>query len=306
MSGMKIIKPIAITPAMLTGSTVAEPDTGETVWNSATAYTEGQQVIRTSTHMIYKCAVANTNFTPEANLTGATPKWVEVGPTNRWAMFDRKVGTATTAASTLTIVLRPGGISGLAMLELVGREAVVTMKDEPGGAVVYSRTIDLDGSIIGDIYDWFFGEYEQRTDFVLTDLPAHYTDCELTVTLTGTSGVACGVFQVGQVIEIGTTLSGATAGIANYGSNEPDTFGNIDFVERGYAKRNNFKVLTAKADFNKIYRRLAQVRSTPIVMIGSEEIGLEPLIGYGIVVDFSIEVAYSTHHLCDLEFLGMI
>ena len=302
MSGMKIIKPTVITAAMLTSATVAEPDTGEVLWNAATAYTVEQQVIRTTTHMKYERKVAGTTATPPEN---DTVNWFPIGPTNRWAMFDRKVGTKTAAATTLAATMTAGGVSGLAALELTGREAVVTMKSAPGGSTVYSRTVSLDGTIISSVYDWLFNDFEQLTDFVLTDLPRHYTGSELTFQVNGTSGVSCGVLQVGTVFDIGNALTGAQVGIIDYSRKVTDEFGNRDVLERGYSKRGSIQVLTAKSDFNKIYRLLASLRATPCVYIGADTIGYEPMINYGFYKDFSMVVSYSQHHLCNLEIEGL-
>lgn len=233
--------------------------------------------------------------------------WVDLGATNRWAMFDNVVGTATSDASPVTAVLEPGSVSGVALLELVGTELTVSMKDESGGVVVYSETIDLDGSILDDVFDWFFADYEQRTDVVLTGLPSQFTECELTVSIMATSGNAeIGVCKMGRVLEIGRTLAGAKVGILNFGRKETDDFGNTYFTERSYSKQASFDIVTAKSDFNKIFRRLASLRSTPAIYIGIEQAGYEPMIVYGVYKDFSIDVPYVTHHLCSLEIEGLI
>lgn len=302
MSGMKIIKPTTITDAMLTSCTVAEPDVGEVLWNGALPYVVGDVRIRTTTHTKYERLVAGTTAAlPENDAVN----WLPIGPTNQRAMFDRKLGTLTTATGSLTTVLRPGPVSGLGMLELSGRESIVTMKDAPGGTVVYSRTVDLDGSIIDSVYDWFFADYEQLTDFALTDLPQHYGDGELSITMSSTTSVSVGVLQVGKVIEIGDTLFGATVGILDYSRKDVDTFGNVDVLERGYRKFNNLQIMTAKSDFNRIYRLLASIRAIPCIYIGADQIGYEPMINYGFYKSFSIVVSYVTHHLCNLETEGL-
>jgi len=299
---MKVIKPTVITDAMLTHDTV--PETDYSAWVSGATYAVGDKCIRTSTHRIYQRLVAGAGTTaPESDTTN----WEDVGPTNKWAMFDNVVGTATTTTSPLTRVINPGSATGLALLELIGRQAQVVMKDQTGGTTVYSKTIDLDGTIIESVYDWFFAEYEQLTDVVLTDLPGQFPNGELTITVTATSGnVSCGVCKPGTVIEIGDTLAGAKAGIVDFSGKERDTFGNYSVVERSFAKEASFAVLTQKSDFNKIFRRLASLRATPAIYIGTEMTGYEPLIVYGFYKDFSIDVAYQSHHLCSLEVEGLI
>ena len=310
MSDMSIIKPTVVTEGMLTSSTAAEPGPDEVAWTNV-AWAKDATCYLATTHSRYQAAVAVAagGVSPDldiANATTATPaKWLKLGPTNKWAMFDRKLGTLTTVDSPLTVTLRPGGMSGIALLELTGRKATITLRAAPGGTAVYDRTVDLDGSLIESIYDWFYVEYEQRSDLVLTDLPPVYLTGELTVTITGTGPVSCGVMQVGQVIHIGGTQYGASVGIVDYSVKKPDAFGNMDVVERDFSRRMSLKVVTEKSDFNRIFRVLASVRAILCVYIATEAGGFEPMIAYGFYKDFSIEISYPLFHLCNLEIEGI-
>ncbi len=118
--------------------------------------------------------------------------WLDLGPTNDRAMFDNVIGTVSHGDSPLTLVLQPGGVGGVGFVEVSGREIEVTLTDRPGpGATqVYHRKIDLDGTPIFSVYDWFFAEYEPLRDVVLTDLPEHWRSGELTIKVTATSGQA--------------------------------------------------------------------------------------------------------------------
>jgi hypothetical protein len=304
---MSIIKPTPLTDAMLTSSTA--PETDYAAWNAATSYTAGQRVMRavSGVHRNFENIVAGVNATlPELATGGVAPRWLDLGATNRWAMFDTKVGTVTALASPLTVVLQPGAVGGIALLELTGKQAVVSMKTAPGGAVAYSRTVSLDGTIIDSFFDWFFTDFSQLTDLTLTDLPSQFAACELTVSITGTGSVACGVCHFGTVHAIGQTLAGATVGIISYSVKQADDFGNITVVKRANSKRNSLKLLTPKTSFNRIYRLLAALDSIPCIYIGTEAAGYEPLIVYGFYKDFSIDVAYPSHHLTNLEIEGLV
>ena len=115
---MKILTPLAITDAMiLAGTTVAEPAAGETAWVSGANYVVGDLRIRVSTHRVYRCAVAHTGSTtpPETDTT----RWVEEGPTQRWAPFDNYTNTAATGTTSLTYVLQTGFANALALYGLV-------------------------------------------------------------------------------------------------------------------------------------------------------------------------------------------
>lgn len=300
---MSVIRPNVMTDAMLSSSTAAETDYPE--WDAAAAYAVDAKVIRSSTHRIYQRLIAGTTGTAPEN---DALNWADIAPTNRWAMFDNVVGTITTVTGNLTVVMRPGLVSGLALLELKGQQAIVTMKDKPGGVTAYSKTVTLDGTDISSFYEWFYADYVQRTDVVLTDLPAHFASSELTVSITAAEvGTAsCGVCKAGPVIKIGNTQAGASAGILDYSKKSVDDFGNYLITKRAFSKRNELKLVTQAHEFNRIYRALAGMRSEPCVYIAAEAPGFEPLLVYGFYRDFSIDVAYHSHHLCNLSIEGLI
>ena len=81
---MQFIKPVSISDATLISSTIAETD--YSAWSSGTTYALGDKVILTSTHRVYESLqAANTNHNPTE---AASTWWLDIGPTNRWAMFD--------------------------------------------------------------------------------------------------------------------------------------------------------------------------------------------------------------------------
>lgn len=299
----RMIVPVQITEATLVSCTVAEPATGETAWNAATAYTVGQEAIRTATHKRYKRTVAGTTATaPESDTTN----WIDTGYTNRWQQFDRKVGTKTSAsAGNLTTVIKPGSVEGLALLDLQGTSVDVSVKEQTGGTVVYTRSIDLDGSIITSVYDWMYGEYTQRLNVVLTDLPGQYPSCEITVTVNSTSGAAIGVLAVGRVQDLGATEYGAGAGIINWGKVTDDGFGNREWLQGEWANRVTLPIVANRSDMNRLHRQLAAVRSTPCIYIGSDLAEFEPLVCYGVFRDLYITVPYFSVIQMNLEIDGL-
>lgn len=224
---MNIITPITITDAMIgAGTTVAEDPTP--AWVSGAAYTVGQEVHLASTHRVYRCA-ADTSGTLAPNT--AITVWSDMRPTNRWAPFDQYTSTAATATTSLTYVLKPGFFNALALYGLVGVSYAVTVKDAPGGAVVYSRT----GAFFEDPdgwYEYLFGILKPLDKLVLTGMPLR-PDAELTVTITAASGakVALGMLVVGDFKSL---LGGAYWGGAERGSSaEPITYSYIRTEEDG-------------------------------------------------------------------------
>ena len=92
---MRVIPPIAV--ASISSSTIGEPDTGETLWVSGTTYpTIGtRRIVAGTVHKVYEKLTTNvaTNLTVSPNLNPID--WLEIGPTNRWAMFDLFRNTAS-------------------------------------------------------------------------------------------------------------------------------------------------------------------------------------------------------------------
>lgn len=297
-----MIVPATITDAMLVSCTVAEPASGETAWNAATAYTVGQEAIRTTTHRKYKRIVAGTTATEPEN---DTTNWLDVGHTNRWSQFDKKVGSKTTGTASVTTVITPGSAEGLALLDVVGTSVDVTARETTGGTVVYTKHIDLDASIVGSVYDWMYGEYTQRLNVVLTDLPGQYPSGEITVTVNSTSGGAIGVLAAGRVQTLGATEYGAGAGIINWGKVTDDGFGNREWLEGEWANRVTLPIVANRSDMARLHRQLAKVRSTPCIYIGSALADFEPLVCYGVYRDLYITVPYYSTVQLNLEVDGL-
>jgi hypothetical protein len=296
---MKVVKPIAVTAAMLVSTTATET---YAAWSAATAYAVDDKVLLVSTQRIYQRLVAGTTATsPELD----PANWIDIGPTNQWAMFDREISTTTSSASPLTVVLKPGYVNSLALYGLVGNTLTVTVRDGLSGPVGYGpRVIGLDGTVVTDWYQYFFEPSVQLAEVALTDL-VPYQDAHITFTLDGTGTVECGVCLAGTVYTLGDTEYGATVSITDYSRKETDAFGVTTFVQRAYSKRVSARMMLATAQINKVQRVLADLRATPCAWIGTDESGFEPLTVYGFYRDFSIDVAYATQSYCSLEIEGL-
>lgn len=301
---MKVVKPVTITDAILTSSSVAENDFAE--WSAATTYAVDQKCIMASTHRIYKSLQnSNLNKQPDQNLTGTTPYWLDIGPTNRWGMLDGQVGTSTSAANSIAVTLEPGRVNSLALLELDGAQSVaVTVVADT--EEVYSNTINLVyGTPVSDWYGYFFDEITAATDLILTDLPP-YSSAEITATITGGGSVSCGILIVGNYAQLGNTEYGCSLGIVDYSVKETDDFGNTILVQRKYVKTLDASMFMHNAEIDRIHKVLASFRATPALWVGVDYDFYTKLAVYGFFRDFSIQIPYPTHSTCSLQIEGMI
>lgn len=299
---MRLIKPVTIADAMLISSTVAEPAAGETAWVSGTTYAVGDLVIRASTHRVYKRKVAGAGTTPpESDATN----WEDFRPTNRWAMFDQEINTQTTGATPLTVTLAPGLCNSLALLELVGSQAQVTVTDGAGGPTVYGPvTVSLEQSSVADWYSYFFEPFSQRGTLILTDLPP-YVSARVTITISGTGTMKCGGFIVGSIYSLGATQYNVTAGIRDYSKKETDSAGAVQLAVGKFSKRMRAKLQVAAGSVGQIQTLLTDLRATPVVWIGDDTGTIEPLTIFGFYRDFELDVAYPTVNFYSLDIEGM-
>ena len=140
---MKFVHPITLTDDMVVLSTLAEDD--YPAWSSGTTYAVGDRTIK-SHRKWESLKAANVAHDPEGL---DAMWWVDVGPTNRWAMFDRAVGTSSTGTNPIVVVLSPGTpINALALLSLVAES--VRVQVVLNESTLYDRTITLeDGKVTG-------------------------------------------------------------------------------------------------------------------------------------------------------------
>ena len=297
---MKIIRPTTITDSILISSSVAENDYPE--WSSTTTYNAGDKVIVVADHKIYEALKTTTNEPPSTNPLS----WLNLGPTNRWAMFDDKVGTSTTATSSISVSLSAGIVTGIALLNLVDVVSV-TIEMTTTDGVVYDETIDLyDPSNVSDWWSYFFEDIRIKSFALVLDLPT-YRASTLDITITGTTGqpVSVGTLVVGKLLQYADSVDyGASVGIQDYSRKDRDDFGNITIVERAFNKRArwNFRLLNSEVDV--FQENLALLRARPAVYIGNE--GFNSLIVYGFYRDFDTVIAYPTHSECSIDLEGLV
>ena len=297
---MNVIPPLTINDANLTSSTCAEPSAGETAWVSGTTYAGGDSRIRTATHRQYQRVIAGAGTTaPELD----TANWLDVGPTNKWAMFDLLRNTQTSQASPLTVVITPGmRVNSLALLGLVADSATITVTS--GGATVYSRTQNLNNRETLDWYDYFFGPFSTMPSLVLFDLPP-YTNAIVTVTLTRASGPAlCGSLVLGTFVYIGDVQYNAESDVLNFSTVDRDAFGNSILVPRRNVPKTNQTLRCDKSRIDKARDLRILLNAAPAIWCGLTDStdgfsGALEILGY--YRQFTINMDQPTNALITLQ-----
>ena len=297
---MRVIPPLAIIPALLTSSTCAEPHASETAYNAATTYALDAVVVVAADHRTYQSLQAgNVGHTPISSPTW----WLDIGPTNRWKMFDLLRNTQTEQASPLTVVITPGvRCNSLALLGLVGDSVTVTVTS--GGVTVYTHTQDLNTREVLDWYDYFFEPFSTMPSLVLFDLPP-YTNAIITVAITRTTGnVSCGSLVLGSYVYIGGTQYNAESDALNFSTVERNTFGDTLLIPRRTVPKTNQTVVCKKSRVNKVRDLRDALNAVAAVWSGLDDITdgyAEALLILGYYRRFSINVAHPDDAIITLE-----
>lgn len=249
---LSLLVPLSITAANITSTTATEP----AAWVSTTSYNVGDRVSRAATGTIFENQIAGVDATAPEN---AIKRWRELGADNAHAMFDGVISTSTKATSPFTVVMTPGPFNSIFMAGLDADSFTVTVKDAPGGTVIDTRTVVLEGSAPADYYEYFFDPFRPQTDYLGTGFDP-YSNCELSVTFTSGSGVvAVGFFAAGDMAPLGLTLSGPEAAPRTNSIITTDDYGQIIIKKRRAARDITASALLSVSDANSVLYKIEQV-----------------------------------------------
>lgn len=298
---MKVVIPEVIDATILYSSSVAEDEYPE--YSSLTTYALAAKVIK-SNHVWESLQINNTGHDPETT----TGWWLDTGATNRYNMFDQKVGTSTTALGFIEVEVIPETVvQSLALLELSNASRVIVTETHPVLGVVYSKTVDLLMDLTSPSWWSYFFEPIARSTFVLLeDLPAYKTSTvKIRIEGDETATVGCGVCLLGKIVAFTQGVEyGMQLGIENYSDVSRDVFGVTSITRRGYAKKASwqFKVRSNLVDY--FQSTMAELKDVPALYIGTSL--LSSAMIYGIFSEFYTTVARPRYSDCNVDILGMI
>jgi hypothetical protein len=291
-------------------SSVAEPDLTttppEALWVAATNYALDDIVIRTTTHKKYQNIQAGVDATlPEDDAALDTPtRWIEIGSTNRYAMFDTLRNTQTITTSPLSVILKAGRrIDSIGVLAMEADSITISMVN--AGVEVYSFTQNLNTRVTLGWYDYFFGEFSSIPSIVKFDLPP-YTDGEIMITLTSATGtVKCGAVVIGNQQYLGQVQYNAVSEEQNFSRIEREFDGTAVLVQRRSIPKINAQLFANKTLTNSIRSARTELNAVPTVWSGLDDLStddyFDALLILGIYKRFEIDVAYPEQTIVNLE-----
>ncbi|WP_409266799.1 hypothetical protein [Massilia sp. BHUDP2] len=193
----RVMVPIDVTASMIkAGTSIPEPDlaNGEVAWVSGGNFAVNDE--RTYSGSVWGCKVAHSgrSATPDVD----SNYWYRIGPTNRMAPFDDYSNTKVVATGSLTYVVGPGFLNGLAIYGMEGSSYSIVVRDGPGGPEMRSWTGDLYSQAAG-LYELLFSTLAKTEQLSFDDIPLSPA-AEVVITLTAGPGgrVAIGTIKFGD------------------------------------------------------------------------------------------------------------
>ena len=265
---MRLLVPNPVGFADLVSSSIAETDHAE--WSAGAAYDVGDRRIVVAEHRVYESLQAGNTAHPPAT---SPDWWADVGPTNRWAMFDMASSVGSSASTSMSVVILTGAINDVSFVGLAAEAITIT-----GAGVSVSRPVPVPTAP------------STTVTIVVDDIG--FAGGELTITITGPGPISVQNIVVGTSLDIGEAQHGLTVGITDYSAKRVDDFGNISVQRRGYSRRINTRVAIPIGDVDAVAEALAGVRTTLCVWQVHRQ--YQQLTIFGYFTDWSIDLSFST------------
>ncbi len=304
---MRVVKPIEVTDAKFTSSTIPEPDAsvGEIEW-SAGSYNTGDRRIKSSTHRVYEVtADPSTTDDPEVGVLKDPPTWVDVAPTNKWAMFDAVNSTQSEETTQLIVEITNGQtVNSVAGFSIEGATAINVTVTDPTEGEVYNTDIDMvDNSAVADWYYYFFAQIVQISQFALLDLPA-YPAATIKITVDG-GDIKVGSFVLGNQLDLGIANYGTSVQLLDFSKKETDNFGNIVVTQGRTSKLVDFDVTIDKEKVNYVFGVLSSITTIPSVWVGDDGSN-DPTLVFGYYRDYQNNISSPTITDATIQVEGLV
>lgn len=297
---MRILRPIEVTDAVLISSTVPLPvvapgvDPDPALWLVGTTYPVSVEAYQGKRRYRSRQA-SNTGKQPSTN----PDWWLDLGPVNRHAMFDASLGTITSAADQIGVVLQPQSYTDSVLLMGVDAESVRLR--------VLSSTFDktvpmVHPRAVSNMYEYRFEPFEVREKVLFTGLPVG-PGAQIEITISKPGGTAaCGMCVAGLMRQFGHTEFGASVGIKDFGVKSVDKWGAPTVLEGAWADRMSITVDLLNSEIDALKRELTKYRAVPVAWIASDL--FEATQVFGVYRDFGVVIPNAKRSKCSIEIEG--
>lgn len=283
-----------MTDASLLYSSLAEDTVS--AWASGTTYVVGAEVYQAATHRVYRDTVGGVSTLEPRYDTG---RWKDMRPTNRWAPFDEYANTvASTTAADIVYTFTGRFCNALHLRALAGAGIVVSIKDAPGGAVIYRYPGPVGSTAVAPLkqpargyWDYAYGDRRPRAVLSLFGLPIR-PNAEFTVTISASPAQrrAVGMVLRGKLRNLvgagwGGVEQGATATPKTYTKRVDSGVGDGTYTiqVRGSSKDLRLTLAMQRVHADACLAQLEELMSKPVAVIATRVPGFDGLSAFGFI-----------------------
>lgn len=294
----------ALPTGLVAGTTYYVRDAAANTFSLAAA-PGGAAIATSGTQSGAHTATAQSNYGRDpavaGNRAGVTPFWREVGPTNRYRMFDASSTSQTTNAESIIVTLRPGRFDTLSLINVSADSVHVSIYST--GVLKFDKEIDMQVNNVHNLWEYFFAPVIRKTDEVVLDLPP-YINAEVVVTIRQPNGVAkIGALIVGMARDIGEMQWAPEVRFKDYSRKTVNEFGDTTLVPGKTAKLLSCVLAIDNDLVDETYRLLSTYNGQALVWVGEPR--FTSTIIYGFFVDFKAVIQDPAGSRCSLEIEGL-
>lgn len=297
---MYIIKPFTPDPARIT---VNLPEDEAVAWAAGATYQLNDRVIHD--HKVYISTIAsNTGIVPsgENQQSPATSRWLMIGATNAWAMFDGVLSNPSRGSPIITSIDNIGSVDTLILFGLFGHAATVQGYDT-AGTLIQSWNKSLSGREVSNWWQYFkrpFSEYSDK--MLVTSIPSTVT--RLTITITG-APAALGEVVMGESVHIGRAGAEGTGGDGvSHSRIEFNDYGVATAIKRPTRVENTYRVEVRRGRMNTIKPWLDRSAGALVAAYASE--GRPLTYAYGFLDPVAWDEGLPENYIYNIKIRGVI
>lgn len=267
-------------------------------YNPAATYVIGDQVMDDNDIVYTSLQNANTGNTPATSPTWWTIHWLDIGPLNQYAMFDREQTSTSLASNGYPVFAfyTSSEVNAVAFHGIEADTVHVAVSNGAGGLATQSVQVSGKSAWCGDLA-----------------VPGGTTGgAVVSVYCTRASGsVSIAEFVPGTIHTLGESLVGTRYGAIQFGTNSEDAWGRVKYKPTTFRKTLSAPVLVelteGTEDLNNIAALLDYLRGKPC----SWSLLDDPMFAYigtvyGPLIDHSVQIEYRTAVQLNLEVKGLL
>lgn len=199
--------------------------------------------------------------------------WLDIGASNRVAMFDYDENLPTTSESPFETVILPG--QRIDTVSLFGVDASVLKLDvlDPSGTeVIYDgEEIKTSSRNTTRAYEYAFGRFETKTSFIFKNLPPA-SGARIRLTLTKVGGnPSIETMCVGMGVFIGMLQLGAENDIIDFSTVTRTARGKVKLNPGKTVPLNRMPVIIKSDVVSKLKKLRSDYSARPLVFVGIED-----------------------------------